>query len=26
LTVNQVTNEVLYTRLIEMQELDGPGG
>ena len=24
-TVNQVTDEVLYTGLIEMQELDAPG-
>ena len=24
LTVNQVTDEVLYTGLIEMQELDAP--
>ena len=26
LTVSQVTDEVLYTGLIEMQELDGPEG
>ena len=26
LTINQVTDEVLYTGLIEMQEMDGPGG
>ena len=25
MTVSQVTNEVLYTDLIEMQELDAPG-
>jgi len=25
MTVNQVANEVLYTGLIEMQELDAPG-
>ena len=26
MTVSQVTDEVLYTVLIEMQELDGPKG
>ena len=26
LTVSQVTDEVLYTGLVEMQELDAPGG
>ena len=26
LTVSQVADEVLYTGLIEMQEMDGPGG
>ena len=26
LTVSQVADEVLYTGLIEMQELDAPGG
>jgi len=26
MTVSQVTDEVLYTGLIEMQELDAPGG
>ena len=26
MTVSQVADEVLYTGLIEMQEMDGPGG